>query len=205
MKFIRFFSFFFISSIIFSGCSTESDLDLRDKISQTDGYSNGDYVLSIEDQANTSSVLDEIPKIDIFSNNTPILCVGVQSDASPALSELPNFKSIMKKLDNLPYIKLGDKIEFELPPEVKESKIKVYDRILFNNGSDKYSTNVINIIDVDLADKKVSFNLDENKAAFLSSDLNDYAFGAIIRGFSFSLEINGQKYLYAFALRTDAS
>ena len=161
--------------------------------------------MSIEDQANTSSVLDEIPKIDIFSNNTPILCVGVQSDASPALSELPNFKSIMKKLDNLPYIKLGDKIEFELPPEVKESKIKVYDRILFNNGSDKYSTNVINIIDVDLADKKVSFNLDENKAAFLSSDLNDYAFGAIIRGFSFSLEINGQKYLYAFALRTDAS
>ena len=146
----------------------------------------------------------EIPKVDISVNGQRLLCVGKQSDEAADAAGLSGFDELIKSENELPYIHLGDSVEFLFGFTPKENELTVYDRILTNTGSDKYAADATETINLNLTENKCGFDLTENPAAMASSDSEDYESGKTIRGFSFSVKYEGKEYLYAFAVRTDA-
>lgn len=144
---------------------------------------------------------DGVSEVTVSINGHNISCVGIESDD---MANKSDFTDLTKSVDDLYYVSFDDSVELSFGFTPKEPVLKVYDRILENDGSDKYSDELTDVIEVPLNNNRGSFILKEHKAAMLSSDLKDYESGKTVRGFSFSVEYEEKNYLYMFAVRTDA-
>ena len=139
-------------------------------------------------------------------NGQKISCIGMESDIPADTADLSVFTDLTNSANDLQYVSFNDSVELSFGFIPKDTMLEIYDRILTNDGSDKYSSNVMDVISITLNDENSgSFIINKNKATMLSSDLEDYEPGKAIRGFSFSVECEKKNYLYAFVIQTDAS
>ncbi|MBY3618321.1 hypothetical protein HGO21_02035 [Acinetobacter sp. CUI P1] len=114
------------------------------------------------------------------------------------------FQSFMAKPDvTIPYVKPGEIIEIKFSSTAPDN-YKLTDHILKKDGSIKYIKETAELINVELADKTATFQLDSNMTAFLSSNSKDYELGATIRGFRLTGDWLDQTKEITFVIRTDA-
>lgn len=82
--------------------------------------------------------------------------------------------------------------------------IEMYDYVLQEDGTMKYSSLATESVSLELTDKVGSFKLKENLSSKLSSNSNDYEPGKLIRGFRLIGKWDEQLREYAFVIRSDA-
>lgn len=152
----------------------------------------------------------EPPEIIVTIDNQTIDCeIGKNKWNGAVYDREDTFKAILKKGSKkvVPYIKLGKTITIEVkqnPPEA----IEIFDCLLNENGDKKYTSREIVKIPVKLKEGKCSIDFDENPAAFLSSNSEDYGAGRTLRGFKIVCRWGKNEGVneceYGFIIRTDA-
>lgn len=114
------------------------------------------------------------------------------------------FQAILKDEDvELPYIPLGEKIQFEFKDEAAQS-YELTDYVLNEDGKLKYKQTINQKIDMAMIDGTGTFILQENLMTMLSSQSQDYEPGATLRGFRLICKGDNGTKEYAFVIRTDA-
>ncbi|WP_405168448.1 hypothetical protein [Paenibacillus sp. FSL H3-0286] len=160
-------------------------------------------VLTICDREEVSSTA--MPEITIHMDGKVIQSqtlsreVGIELDDESAL-----FQAQMKdSAASIPYVKLGETIHIDFDDKAPDT-YEVKDYILDDEGRLKYDERMAKPLNIEFADRKATFKLESNLAAFLSSNSKDYEPGATIRGFHLTGKWADQTKDILFVVRTDA-
>ncbi|MBP2000574.1 hypothetical protein J2Z69_001605 [Paenibacillus shirakamiensis] len=113
------------------------------------------------------------------------------------------FENRMKKIQDVPYTIVGDKIQITLAdPSIQSCELMEY--ILSEDGSLKYDLRTVHPVNLQLDKGTGTFILERNLFAHASSNIKDYEKGAVYRGFRLVVQGKNEVNEYAFVLRTDA-
>lgn len=150
---------------------------------------------------------DEPPTIIVKSGSITLdTTVGKNKWNDAVYDREDTFIVLMKNKEilDLPYINLNEDIGIKFPSGTPDS-FTLKDYILNSKGERKYSEEMAIEIPLQFSKKTAVFKLEENKAAFFSSDTSSYERGGIIRGFRLTCTWGANECEYAFILRTDAN
>ncbi|MEA3424473.1 MAG: hypothetical protein U9Q80_11845 [Bacillota bacterium] len=117
-------------------------------------------------------------------------------------SETEIFRLLLEKNETVEYIKLGRTITIEFDYDFDTGEMTDY--ILNDDGTFKYDSKTTKTSEMSVDNGLYSFILDKNIAVYLSSNIEDYKDGAVIRGFKLTYPCEGEMKEYFFVINTDA-
>ncbi|MBI9014656.1 MAG: hypothetical protein JEZ08_20630 [Clostridiales bacterium] len=163
-------------------------------------------LVACDNNASIIDTEDEIPKIAIKSDDIKIdYVVGLNYWNKNVYDRSDNFLVIMEKgFEVLPYFELGSEITISFDDDLAPDEYELYDYILNENGTPKYTDNEVIKRPISLDKGTGSFSLETHFAALLSSHSNDYKNGTSIRGFKLVCRWGEDECEYGFIIRSDA-
>lgn len=114
------------------------------------------------------------------------------------------FEECVEKNEELVYLKLGDKIRIEFQGDEPDT-IELKNSLLYPDGNQKYTPKESDILDVELKNGVIEFDLPQDMTVLFSSDSKDYLPGNTIRGLKLKAVWGEEEREFYFVIRTDAS
>lgn len=107
-------------------------------------------------------------------------------------------------MEDIPYVALGTPVEI-LCHEAAPRDIAIYENVITQEGSFRYAQAPGDVGDFAFVyeNGRISFDLPTNFYAFLSSNLEDYAQGSLLRGFILQCTIEDVPREFRFIIRSD--
>lgn len=128
--------------------------------------------------------------------------MGLNRWDGSVIDRMDNYDLYMSRNKELTRLELGTEITVEFQGKAPDS-VTLRDELLNSDGSRKYDERVSKVLELAVVDGGVSFSLEPHFAVFLSSSLEDYEPGAVIRGLKLTCSWGENECEYAFAIRTD--
>ncbi len=155
------------------------------------------------------NLLKDIPPIPVIKADTTeipfIYYSNTQNEES--FTTLDLFSKYSKLNYEVPYINLGEEITITFEGKAPDT-FTLTDYILTSQYTQKYDSKTAVECDAAISDNAITFTLNENYAAYLSSLLDDYNPGNTYRGFKLYCKWyennNIEDCEYVFVVRTDA-
>lgn len=157
--------------------------------------------VEITSQENSLSKDDMLAMAKCIVNPPKSFGINVD-DLQPTADFVETFRSLMKD-GRVSYVNLGENIELNFAQD-KPDTIRLRDYLLSAAGEIRYPSLPTKAVEFAVAPDNALFKLEQNMAAYLSSDSADYNHSNSFRGFHLICTWGGEVREYAFVIRTDA-
>ncbi|MCA0386031.1 MAG: hypothetical protein LCH34_10580 [Firmicutes bacterium] len=160
------------------------------------------FVYVVNGVQNAKGIPEPSVKISVGSQAIKTIYYGDRyNEKRDEMERFLNF-SFEEGWEAIPYVQIGEEVDITFD-NFEATDVQITDVILTKEGRLKYGEQSDMTYGLKAVDGKLRYGLPSNPAVHLSSNLNDYAPGHVIRACFIRTQINGSNFLFSFVIRTN--